>query len=61
MNTPEWQERENQLERIVGEMTDKQLFSFALWDMYSNTESSSDAVCCELLRRSGISESLAKY
>ena len=61
MITPEYVEREARLERVVEHMGDKELFAFALWEILSNTSNTSDALCHELLKRSGVSEGLAKW
>ena len=59
--TPEYIERERQLERVVSEMSDEQLRWIALWEIHCAAEGSSDAISAELLRRSEVNESLAKY
>lgn len=61
MNTPEYEEREQRLERVVSEMSNEQLFALTLWEIASNTSNASDVVCAELLKRSGVSEGLAKW
>ena len=57
----EYHEREKRIERVLENMTDSQLFAFALWEIHAVTADTSDVVSAELLKRSGISEGLAKW
>lgn len=58
---PTYREREKQMERLCENLSDMQLVFFALWEIHAITEGSSDAVSAELLKRSGVSEGVAKW
>ena len=59
--TPEFEERERRLARLLEDMPSEQLIMFALWEIHAATADTSDVVSAELLRRSGIPEEIGKW